>query len=339
MKVLNMAVIGCGDIAGYMAYALKFNPKIKVVGCADIDITKAQRFASRFKVPFYSDYIQMLRETKPEAVYLAVPHYLHYPMMKELINANMHVLCEKPITTNLEDAIEICNLSQQRGVKIAVNYQYRYDKACYAMVAASHQGHLGRLYYGICNVPWHRDTDYFVQGSWRGKKALSGGGTLLTQGSHALDILIWALGGTPVSARGIIANRKFNDVEVEDLAMGIVQLDNGAFAQITSSMISTPEQPVTIQVYGEKGTAIYQGPDFPKVRFKGVRTKRQRPPVKGIHALTRSLEAFRRWVIHDEIPLNTAQQSLPVLAAITAIYRSAISGREEKVELLEANGA
>jgi len=254
--------------------------------------------------------------------------------MKELINANIHVLCEKPITTKLEDAIEICRLAQQRGVKIAINYQYRYDKACYALVAASRQGQLGRLYYGICNIPWHREADYFIQGSWRSKKDLSGGGTLLTQGSHALDILIWALGGKPISARGIITNRKFKEVEVEDLAMGIVELDNGTFAQVTSSMISNPEQPVTIQVYGEKGTAIYQGPNFPKVRFKGIQIKKQSPPVKGIHALTRSLEAFRRWVIHDEVPLNAAEQSLPVLAAITSIYRSAITGKEERIEPL-----
>jgi predicted dehydrogenase len=218
-------------------------------------------------------------------------------------------------------------------VRVGVNYQYRYDTGCYALAQAARQGEMGELYYGRCNVPWHREAAYFEQGSWRGEPARSGGGTLLTQGSHALDLLLWALDSPPRAATGMTARPRFPQVEVESVALGTVELENGALIQVSSSMVARPEQAVTLELYGELGTALYSNRPWPHARFRGQRVRRMRPPVWGVHALQRSLEGFRAWVMEDRPYLTPAAEALPVLAAVEALYRSAQSGEKEMINL------
>jgi predicted dehydrogenase len=316
-----------------MAFLARLNRRVRLAACCDRTTAGAEAFAARSRIPeAYGDYQAMLAQAPIDAVYLSVPHDLHAGMIRAAIEAGKHVLVEKPVTRTLEEGREIVRLAQDAPVLVGVNYQYRYDSACYALVRASQQGYLGRLYYGRCNLPWHRDEVYFEEGEWRGQMARAGGGTLLTQGSHLLDILLWAMGSPPDKAWGQTAQMRFDHVQVEDLAMGIVELESGAVVQICSSMIAQPEQPTTIELYGERGTAVYGSRPHPRVRFRGVRVRKERPPIWGLHAMQRSLEGFRAWVIQGRPYLTPAAQALPVLAAVEAIYRSARLGRKVSVQ-------
>ena len=333
-----LAVVGCGEIARYVAFLARLNRRIRLVACCGRTQADADGFAARFRIPCaYADYQVMMDREALDAVYLAVPHDLHFDMVRTAVEVGLPVLVEKPITRTLEEGQQIVRLAQEAQVKVGVNYQYRYDAGCYALAMAARQGALGKLHYGRCNVPWHREPDYFEQGPWRGQLARAGGGTLLIQGSHALDVLLWAMGSPPRVALGWTARRTFTQVGVEDLALGVVELESGALAQVTSSMIATPEQAVTVEVYGEEGTARYASHPFPHVRFlgkrRGPRVPHARPPAWGLHALQRSLEAFRAWVVEGRPYLTPAEEALPVLAAISAIYRSARSGQKEPVSL------
>ncbi len=332
-KKFKIGMVGCGDVARYFALGVRLNPKIQIPACADICEENALRLAKKNRIKkCYSSYGEMLKNTKMDAVYLAVPHNLHFPMIKEAFENGLHVFCEKPIAINLDEGMEICRLSKETGLKVGINYQYRYDRACYAFARAAQKGDLGELYYGRCNLPWQRDVDYFSESQWHKKLSTAGGGTLITQASHILDALMWAMGKKPVAAFGMSANKKFKDIEVEDLSMGMLELEEGCFVQVSSSMAVTPELPVSIELYGAKGTAVYKGPESPKVRFFGVKPKKERPPTRGLHALFRSIEGFRRWIMDDMEYLIPAQQSLPVLAAIQAIYKSSESGKKESVD-------
>jgi UDP-N-acetyl-2-amino-2-deoxyglucuronate dehydrogenase len=333
MDRLKIAIVGCGDVARFTAVGCLLNKRIRAVACVDVDEGKARSFARRFRagVPF-ADYDKMLSRADVDAVYLSVPHHLHRPMIEKAVAKGLPVLCEKPIGVSVEDGLAICRASREGGVKVGINYQYRYDKACFALIAAAQEGAFGRLLYGRCNVPWHRTGDYFTNAPWHASKGKSGGGTLLTQASHVIDVALSAVGGEPVAATGEAARRVFTDVEVEDLGMGVVTMSNGALLSITSSMIATPGRPVSIEVYGSKGTGVYAGPDFPRVRFLRVRVRKSRPPVRGLHALFRSIEGFRRWVTDDVPYLTPAPSALVVLAVVEALYRSAESGRREPVD-------
>ena len=155
---------------------------------------------------------------------------------------------------------------------------------------------------------------------------------MITQGSHILDIALWALNSRPVSATGATRKRVFTDVEVEDLAQGTIEIENGALVQINSTMVANPEGAVSIEIYGQKGTAIYKSKPRPHVKFRGVKARKDRPPDSGVHALQRSIEGFRAWILDDRPYLTPAAEALPVLAAVEAIYRSAGSGCTEKIE-------
>lgn len=333
----RLGFIGCGEMSVDMARVCRFNRHIAITACADTNGERLRSFAERFGAPAaFSDYREMLDAAPIDAVYLCLPHHLHYPVMREIIKRGVNVLCEKPLAVNMEHARGLCDLAERGGIKLGVNYQYRYDAACYRLATAARSGALGELRYGRSNVPWFRSERYFDWGPWRGVKEQAGGGTLITQASHTLDILLWAFGSRPVWAEGAGAKRKFTAVEVEDTAMGIVGLESGALLGVTGSMAAEPEQRVTIEIYGSKGTGHYRGPDYPpfsRTRFEGVRVKKESPPVRGIFSFSRSIEAFRRWVMEGYPYLCTARDSLPALAVTLAIYRSFESGAREAVEL------
>ena len=333
-KKMRVAIVGCGDIARFTAIGFIINNGIRTVACVDKNIDRAKSFSRWFRIPnYFCDYSEMLAKIKPDAVYLAVPHILHKPMIKEALAAGLHVFCEKPITTNMDDAIEVCRLAKETGLRVGINYQYRYDKSCYAMAQAARSGEMGEILYGRCNVPWHRTEKYFSMSPWHKSLETSGGGTLLTQGSHALDVLLWTCGKMPLRAAGMTARKCFKDVEVEDLAMATIELESGVLIQVISSMVAASEQKVTIDVYGSRATALYSGFSSPKVRFIGARPPRYQVPAKGIHALFRCIEGFRAWVMEDRPFLTPAAQSLPVLAAIEAVYKSAATGKTVDTDL------
>ena len=333
MSTCRMVIVGCGDIARFTALGCILNRRMKAVACMDIDGDRARAFAKRFHIPeAYDDYERLLGRDDLDAVYLAVPHDLHRPMIEGALDRGLPVLCEKPIAADMDDAVAISELSRKKKIPVGVNYQYRYDAACYALVEACREGALGEARYGRVNVPWNRKRAYFDDSPWHKSMAKSGGGTLLTQASHVIDIALSALGGHPVSAMGMTDRKVFTDVEVEDFGTGLVELEGGAVLTVTSSMVAVPERKVLMEIYGAKGTVLYKGPDFPKVKFLGAEVKKKRPPIRGVHALFRSIEGFRRWITGGERYLIPAESTLPVLAAVKSLYRSAETGKKEPVD-------
>jgi predicted dehydrogenase len=200
------------------------------------------------------------------------------------------------------------------------------------MARAVQAGTLGKIHSVRINVPWHRTQSYFEDSPWHKTIARAGGGTLITQASHFLDVSFWALGEKPVSAMGYAETRGF-EVEVDTLTHAVVETEKGTLISLTSSMVTSSSQSVTIEMYGEKGTAFYRASPFPSVRFKDVRVKVQRPPVWGVHAYQRSLAGFAKWVLEDRPYLIPAEDTKPVMAAVDAVYRSARSGKRENCNI------
>jgi predicted dehydrogenase len=333
---LRLGIVGCGDIAGYTALFARLNRRISLLACCDSSTEKVQTFARRHKIPAaYNRYEELLERESLDAVYLAVPHHLHFSLAQAAIQAGLHIFIEKPITRTLVEALALAELAEQAQIHLGVNYQYRYDFGCYALAQAARRGDLGVIHTARCNIPWHRETAYFQQAGWHASLETAGGGSLLTQGSHMLDVALWALGGRPKTAIGYTTRRIFKYVEVEDLAHGLVEMQDGALVQISSSMVANPEQALTIELYGEYATAIYTDRPLPHVTFKGRRIKKALPPVWGLHALQRSLEGFRAWVMEDRPYLTPARQAIPALATVEAIYRSAKTGCRESIQLGE----
>ena len=329
MRQLELAIVGCGDIARFTALLSRLVPQVALVACCDVDRGRAEAFARKHRIPrAFDDYARMLAETSCEAVYLAVPHFLHYEMLLGAVQSGRSALVEKPLTRTLDEGLAL--VAAAGDAKVGVNYQYRYDRGCHALARAVQRGDLGRVHSVRINVPWRRTQGYFDGAPWHRSIAHAGGGTLITQGSHFLDIALWALGDAPVSAMGYVASPGFA-VEVDTLAHGTVETRGGALVTITSTMAAAKERAVTIEVFGDRGTAIYSNRPWPRVTFEGVAPTRERAPGRGIHALQKSLAGFARWVLGGEPYLVPAASTLPVLAAVDGIYRSAHSGRREAI--------
>jgi predicted dehydrogenase len=330
---LSLAVVGCGGIAKYMALFARFTPGVRLAVACDISSERAETFARKYRIPaVFTNYGEMLSAGGYDAVYLAVPHNLHFELIRSAVDAGFHIFTEKPITRTFAEGKAIVAYAAAKGIKIGVNYQYRYDSGCYRLVRAVQSGLIGRILYARINVPWRRERNYFEDAIWHKSHAQAGGGTLITQGSHLIDIVLWAAGSPPVSATGTTAQAIFTDVEVEDYASGTVSLEDGAIIQITSSMVAAKEQPVSLEIYGERGIAIYSSNPWPRVKFIGIHPKTKRPPFWGFHALHRSLQGFRNWVLQDEPYLIPGEEALPVLQVVEAIYQSAETGQRVKIQ-------
>lgn len=333
MDKLKLGIVGCGDVAGYAALFARLNQGLHLAACCDIARERTEAFARRYGIgQIYTDYGEMLEKANLEAVYLAVPHNLHAPMIKAAVAKGLHVFTEKPVTRTLAEGKEIAWLVEQAPVKVAVNYQYRYDNSCYALWSAMQSGQLGEVRYIRINIPWHREPAYFEQSAWHKTLAAAGGGTLITQGSHFIDLALWLCGQPARSVMGRTAQRVFQNVEVEDLAMAIIELENGTLIDICSSMAAAVEQTARVEVYGSTATGIYTARPVPRTSFLGRRVQTERLAVRGPHALARSLEGFRRWVRGGAPHLVPVKEALPALAVVEAIYRSASSLRQEAVE-------
>jgi predicted dehydrogenase len=333
MSKLRLGIVGCGDIAGFTAWVSRLVPQVRLAACCDVNAERAQAFGKRHGIrQVLPDYAHLLASAPLDAVYLAVPHHLHYEMVLAAVEAGKPVLVEKPLARTLAEGTQLVEALKGRSAKVGVNYQYRYDNGCYALARAVQQEALGKVLSVRINVPWHRELSYFHNAAWHKTVAQAGGGTLITQGSHFLDVALWALNDKPISAMGYTATPGF-DVQVETLAHGIVETSGGTLINITSTLAAAIEGTVTIEMYGERGTAVYGNRPWPHVKFMGVKMRQERPPEWGVHALQRSLAGFARWVLNDKPFLTPAVSTLPVLAAVDAIYRSAQSGQREAVEI------
>ncbi len=331
MTKLNLAIVGCGDIAGFTALVSKLVPQVNLSACCDVNKERAETFAKKNRIPkVYTDYNELLETSQADAVYLAVPHYLHYEMVLAAVKASKPIFVEKPLTRTLDEAKKL--IQAIGDAKVGVNYQYRYDSGCYALARAIQSGALGNIHSMRINIPWHREQSYFEGAAWHKTIAHAGGGTLITQGSHFLDVALWALDEDPVSAMGYVKTPRF-EVEVDTLAHGIVETRRGTLISVVSSMVTANEQTVTIEAYGEHGTAIYADRPFPHVKFIGANIKKERPPEWGVHALQRSLAGFTNWVLNDKPFLIPAVSTLPVLAAVDGMYRSSVTGSRLQVNL------
>lgn len=322
---MKIAIVGCGGIAAAVAQAINANRRVEACACCDVTLAGAERFAGVHGIPrAYENYEIMLAQEDLDAVYLAVPHYLHHPMILTALRTGRHIWCEKPITMNQEEALDVIEKAREVGAKVGINYQTRYDPSCVKMRDLTQSGALGEIFYARTNTIYHRTAAYYA--GWHGILAQSGGGTLLTVGSHMIDAVLWAVGSKPVTAWAVTAQKRFKDIEVEDLAMGIVELENGTLLNVTSSMVATPERRPVIELYGAFDTYHYPSPTSDE--------ESDEAGGKFENNITRSLEGFRAWIEDDNPYRIPAEEAVPALAVVEAMYRSAKSGKREDVKIL-----
>lgn len=259
MKTLGTAVIGCGSISGVHLTALAKLELAELKAVVDVNESLAQKAAAEYGCAYYTDYHEMLKRDDIQVVHLCTGHYQHAPMAVDALKAGKHVLTEKPMAENKAAAQTMLQAAKEHPeVQLGVIFQNRYNPASVRMKTAVDNGEFGKL---ICMkgiVTWYRSAAYY-ETPWKGKWATEGGGVLINQAIHTVDLLQW-LGGDIASIKGSISTDALEGViEVEDTAHAHIQFKNGVTAIFYATNAYLKNSPVEMELVFENGTLILRG--------------------------------------------------------------------------------
>jgi predicted dehydrogenase len=255
---MRFALVGCGVIAPTHVRALLELPDdAELVVCSDVVPERAEALAAEFGIRA-APYADVLADPTIDAVTVCTPSGLHAEVGVPALLAGKHVIVEKPMEVSLEACDRLLAAQATSGATLAVVSQHRFDAASQVVKAAIDDGELGRLVLADARVPWYRTQDYYDSGDWRGTWEGDGGGALMNQGVHTLDLLRWICG--PVRTVYAQARTAAHErIEVEDLVTATVEFANGAIGTLLASTCVYPGFPARLGVHGTRGGAVIEG--------------------------------------------------------------------------------
>lgn len=264
MKNLRVGIVGCGRISVVYKDAFKkLGNLIEVVFAVDKVMERAKEFADNFNCS-YSDKFEDILEQDLDVVHICTPHYLHKSQVIKCFEVGFHVLTEKPMAITLEDADTMINASKSCGKKLGVIFQNRYIEGVIEAKKVIDSGKLGHIKGAWSLLTWWRPPSYY-ECDWKGSWEKEGGGVLIDQAIHSIDIVQYLVGSTIEWIDGYIDNRILKSVEVEDVADAVIGFENGCIYSLFACNYYTKNAPIQIEIVGEKGKINIKGSD---VTFK-----------------------------------------------------------------------
>jgi predicted dehydrogenase len=263
---LTVAIVGCGVIADNHVRALAAHGGASVVSLVDPVVPARQRIADLAeqvgmdRPAEFADLGEALAERPVDVVVILAPSGLHVRLAETAIEAGSHVVIEKPLDVSVPRARRIRELADEaaeRGLVATVISQHRFDPASVVVARAAHSGGLGVLTSAVASVAWWRTQEYYDSGQWRGTWELDGGGAVMNQGVHTVDLLVWFM-GRPVAVYAHTARLAHERIEVEDTAVATVRFENGAIAVLHATTAAYPGLTVRVQVHGSNGSAVIE---------------------------------------------------------------------------------
>lgn len=263
----GVVIVGAGNIAAAHAHAVQQLPNARLVGVASRTPDKAAAVAALYGVKGYGSVAEAVADPDVHVVAVLTPSGAHLEPALAAVRAGKHVVVEKPIEVSTARAEELVSAAEQAGVALGVIFMSRFADANVELKRAVDRGDLGHLLQGNAVVPWFRDQAYYDSGAWRGTRLLDGGGALMNQAIHQVDLLLWVMGPvTEVFAyAGTLAHER---IEVEDTLVASVRFANGALGQISAATSLWPGRPKLLEVYGSKGHVVVEDDAVKAVAFK-----------------------------------------------------------------------
>lgn len=252
------AVVGIGDISGNHLHAIGEHPAIELVAVCDIDPERAEAAAAQWGVPGFTDVDAMLREARPDVVHITLPHYLHAPVAEAALRAGAHVLTEKPVAESYATGAELARVARESGRTLGVCFQNRYNDSSQAMRRLVDDRTYGSVVSARASVWWHRDAAYYASSPWRATWREAGGGVLINQTIHTIDLLCWLL-GAPEEVSGVAANLTHRDItEVEDTASVTMRHPGDVTSVYFATNCHAENAPVEFELVFESATVRLQ---------------------------------------------------------------------------------
>ena len=255
MKPIRVALVGCGKVAGIHAAALAELPHVQFVAACDVSLDRAGQFGAKWGAKPFTDLATMLREARPDAVLIGTPHPLHAKAAIRCAESGAHVLVEKPLAASLADCDLMLAAARKSGTTLGVISQRRFYEPVQRMKRAIDAGKIGKPALGVFIQYSWRDAAYYTSDPWRGKWDTEGGGVLVNQSPHQLDILLWLM-GPAVEVSGYWANLNHPTVEVDDTAVASIRFRNGGVGSIVTSLSQKPGIYTKVHIHGASGASV-----------------------------------------------------------------------------------
>jgi len=345
--MLKSAIIGCGNIGPHHAHCYKQTREMRLAAVVDIVPERAQKLAAAHGVPWFTDVREVLKRKDIDIIDVCVPSGLHGEIAIAAAKAGKHCLSEKPLDVTPQRCDQIIRAFKKSGTTLGGIYQHRFADDSGRAKAAIEAGRLGHITLATCSTNWWRTQEYYDSGDWRGTWKLDGGGCLMNQGIHAIDLLVWLAGPVrSVTARTALLGHE--RIEVEDVAVATVEFASGALGIIQGTTTVFPGAAVRHEIMGTDGmiyleddkATLWQLRDEIEAGKKGAVTAVAAGAGAATHwsnlssdIFVRCMDNFARAVREGKPPLVTGEEHKKAVEIICAIYQSAQTGKPVKLPL------
>lgn len=322
-KKLGIGIVGCGVISYQHAQSILDTENATLVAASSRTEKNRKKFSKRFKIPMLAGYDELLLREDLDAVSICTPSGTHLEYGIKAAEAGKHVIVEKPIEVSVERGQKLLEICEKNKVKLAVIYQNRYSDSVIKLKDAVDSGKIGKPVMARGTVKWFREQDYYSYSDWRGTLDLDGGGALINQSIHTLDLLLWILGDLQ-SVFGFKDTLTHKGIEAEDNLVAGLQFANGTLGLFEASTSIIPAQPRTIEINGSKGTAFLKGDEFSLSFDEEVVAENGSRNEENFH--TKQFRDIVDAILQGEQPPVSGAEALNSLAAVEAIYDSCRQG-------------
>ncbi|WP_210367548.1 Gfo/Idh/MocA family oxidoreductase [Bacillus sp. REN3] len=346
---LKIGMVGGGSISDLHLEAYSAHSNSSIIGICDRNLERARAKAESYQAPFFcSDHHHLLAQPEIDAVVICTWNHTHADIAISALEAGKHVFVEKPLSTNLEDALRIQNAVKSTGKKLQVGFVRRFDPNVQVLRKFIAAGDLGEIYYAKASALRRLGNP----GGWFAKKEISGGGPLIDTGIHVIDTC-WYLMGRPkavsvsgntyysLGSRANVENLSFYKAadydpatnDVEDMANALIRFENGASLFIdTSYTLHARENVVSMKLYGEHGGAEIE-PEFWMVSEKHGTILNVQPQTDYLRlnikqAFENQVNHFIEYCLHDKTTEAPVEDGVEIMRVLSAIYESGRTGKE-----------
>lgn len=336
-KKFKVGIIGCGRILPMHAVPLSVSEEAEISAFCDIKKERAEAAARKYGGNAYTDYREMLEDARPDAVHLCVPHYLHPVIAEYAMRHHCSVLSEKPMAIRLEDAERCVKTAEETGVLYGVIYQCRYNTASRFVKNALESGKLGKIISARSTLTWLRSDHYYDDSDWKGTWDKEGGGVVIDQAIHSIDLANWMIGSDPLYVSAGIANRGHELISVEDSAEGLIRYRNGVDYGFYCMNNYGCDEPIEIRLLCEKGKATFSYDEATIVyddgRTESVAQERDDLVYEGGKDYwgfqhRKQIDQFYRALSGKEPLEITGKEALKIQKIVCAIYESGKTGKK-----------
>jgi UDP-N-acetyl-2-amino-2-deoxyglucuronate dehydrogenase len=330
---MHVGLIGAGNISGTHARAARAIPDVEVVAVCDVIRERAERLSAEFAAVAYDDLNAFLDRRPMEMVIVGSPSGLHAQQGIAAAQHGLNVLVEKPIDITTDRADGLIAACDAAGVMLGVIFQERFHPANRRLKQLISDGGLGKILLVEARVNWYRPREYYSESRWHGVRAIDGGGALMNQGVHTVDLLLWLFGDV-VKAQARTA-KLLHEIECEDTAVAILEFASGALGTLQVTTAAYPGYERRLEITGSEGTVILEGERIIAADLRGkheelIRTepggtaeRASSSTVSDIRGHQSAIEDFIRAIRDDGTPACDGREARRSLALIEQIYQAA----------------